>query len=279
MMYNQFPVSSNDSKKRSLAVDLKTSDLTATEKSLEKKKQSTQGDDSVKDKASRTAEKAKRKAASAGGSGKKHMATREEKIRDRREKERHDWDKIVNTKMREALVVANKATFYPDMDKRLIQVELTSGSMHITDPDDTHAYDTVRFDKLTKGIVPSFDKFDKGSFEKDPREMSNAELRNQISVRDKGRRYSVELYRRFSIPLACLAFALIALPLAVYVRPTGKAVAFAISFLLILVYYGLLEYGTALGQTNSPFGPFTIFFPNLLLSGVGAVLLYRMVMK
>jgi len=189
------------------------------------------------------------------------------------------WDTRLNERTQNVLILAQSGIFEPRVSERVVYVRLTSGSIHLTDPDEKAAYDIVNFGTMTKGIVPRFDRMSKGSFDKDPVEMSTGELKRQISVKDRGRKYSVELYQRFSVPLACIAFALIAFPLAIYVRPTGKAVAFGISFLLILVYYGLLQYGVALGHEGNSLGPFAIFLPNLLIAGIGCFLLYRMVTK
>lgn len=206
-------------------------------------------------------------------------ATREEQLAERRAKQDEDWNELLTERVHDTLIVAESGEFDPQIKQRAVYVRFTSGSIHLSDPDAKSAYDIIQFDSLSRGIVPTFDKTEKGYFEKAPNEMSVSELRSQISVRDKGKKYTVELYRRFSVPLACIAFALIAFPLAVYVRPTGKAVAFALSFLLILVYYGLQEYGVALTHNKSAIGPAMIFMPNLLISGIGIFLLYRVVMK
>lgn len=120
---------------------------------------------------------------------------------------------------------------------------------------------------------------EEGVYEKAPREMSVQELREKMKSNLKSGRYWTELLQRFSVPLACLAFALVAIPLAVYVRPTAKAIAFAISFLLIFMYYGLLNYGISLGKTGSSAAAFAIFLPNILLMLIGSLLIYRTVMK
>ncbi len=233
-----------------------------------------------------TANKAKRKEAKRlqkikleATSKKKDQLSKKEKLLELRLEQEQKWDDLVNKPVQDVLIFAESGMFDPQISERVVYVRLTSGTIHLTDPKDKGAYDIIKFDTLTKGIVPDFDKIEKGYFEKAPREMTTGELREQIKTRDKGRKYSVELYQRFSVPLACIAFGLIALPLAVYVRPTGKAVAFAISFLLILFYYGLLEYGVALGHANSPLGPVAIFLPNLIIASIGSFMLYRMVMK
>ncbi len=219
------------------------------------------------------------KAAKSAEKERKEKLSKADKTAEKIRKQEEEWNQLVNEPLTEVLIIAEQGKFEPQISERVVYVRLNKGSIHLADPDNKGAYDVIQFDTLTKGIVPVFDRMEKGVFERDPQEMSNGEIAEQIQVRDKGRKYSVELYQRFSVPLACIAFALIALPLAVYVRPTGKAVAFAISFLLILFYYGLLQYGVALGHANNPLGPVAIFLPNLVLAGIGGFMLYRVVTK
>lgn len=199
----------------------------------------------------------------------KEALSKEDRLALRRLKQQQEWNEKINKPVQDVFITAEEGVFDPQIADRAVYVRLSNGSIHITDPEDKAAYDVIRFDNMTRGLVPTFDKIEKGYFEKAPAEMSVGELRHQISTRQKGGKYAVELYQRFSVPLACIAFALIAFPLAVYVRPTGKAVAFGLSFLLILIYYGLLQYGVALGSAVA------IFLPNLLIAGVGVFMLYR----
>ncbi len=181
----------------------------------------------------------------------------------------------------EFLITGSRGIIEGNIAERILAIRLTNGSVHFASPNRPTAYNVVQFDTMTKGIRPRFNRTEEGTYRKSSREMAVPELRQMMANRDKrlARPAKVEFYQRFSIPLACIAFALIAIPLGVYARPTGKAVAFAISFLLIFAYYGLLNYGISLGKTGSNFAPFAIFFPNILLSLVGSFLLYRMVMK
>lgn len=199
----------------------------------------------------------------------------------RRERERRKLLQKEYSDMNEALVVAQSARIVPDISQRVLNFELTSGSIHFSNAGKPGAYDLVRFDTMRKGYVPVFARTEEGYYIKKTNEMSSAELMQsrREAGNKRGARFMVELLQRYSVPLACIAFALIAIPLAVYVRPTGKAIAFAMSFLLILVYYGLLQYGIALGKNGSTLGAVAIFLPNVLLMSVGSILLYRMVLK
>ena len=70
---------------------------------------------------------------------------------------------------------------------------------------------------------------------------------------------------------------MIGVPLAVYIRPSGKAVGVSISFALFMVYYGFHYTGVHLVSKGLAIGPFVVLLPIVLLVGVGAVLLYRLV--
>jgi lipopolysaccharide export LptBFGC system permease protein LptF len=182
-------------------------------------------------------------------------------------------------RVRESLIAANHGQIKADIAARLITLELTNGSIHYVDVDRPTNYNVIRFEQLTKGIRPRMSRSDEGVYEKAPREMTVAELRKKIKETIRPGKYVSELLQRFSIPLACIAFALIAIPLAVYIRPTAKAIAFGISFFLIFTYYGLLNYGITLAKTGSGVATFAIFFPNILLALIGSLLIYRTVMK
>lgn len=209
----------------------------------------------------------------------KRRLTREERLAERRMKQERDWQERLSKPVQDILIMAEQGVFEPQIDERVVYIRLNNGSIQITDPDNPEAYDVIQFDTLTKGIVPTFSQIEKGYFQKAPREMTLTELRQQIAVRDRGGKFSTELLQRFSVPLACISFALIAFPLAVFVRPTGKAVAFAISFLLILFYYGMMEYGAAVNQSGKSFGPIAIFLPNVLTAAIGCFMLYRIVRR
>lgn len=210
---------------------------------------------------------------------KKAKGKTKDKAAKRRKEQAKEWNELLSKPTQDIVILAEHGEFEPKIDERVVYIRLSQGSIQLTDPQNPAAYDIIHFDSLTKGIVPSFSKIEKGYFQKDPREMSLSELKQQIARKDKGHKYSTELYQRFSIPLACIAFALIAFPLAIYVRPTGKAIAFAISFLLILLYYGLMEYGAALSHSGSSFGAAAIFLPNAIIACIGAFMLYRIVTR
>jgi lipopolysaccharide export system permease protein len=88
-------------------------------------------------------------------------------------------------------------------------------------------------------------------------------------------RFSVEIHKKYSIPVACIVFILIGVPLALSTRNSSAGLALGMSLILILVYYLFLIGGEQLADRGllSPF--LSMWAPNLLLGGLGIFLTVR----
>ncbi len=86
---------------------------------------------------------------------------------------------------------------------------------------------------------------------------------------------SVEFQRRIALPFACLAFALIALPLGISTTRGSKSMGLVVSLLLMLAYYLVFAFGTKLAG-DAAFSPFLgAWFGNIAFAVLGAILLVR----
>lgn len=85
----------------------------------------------------------------------------------------------------------------------------------------------------------------------------------------------VEIHKKFSIPAACLVFGLFALPLGINNRRGGKASGFALSIGILILYYILLNNGEEAARFGRAPAWFAMWFPNVLLAGLGIFLLVR----
>ena len=74
-----------------------------------------------------------------------------------------------------------------------------------------------------------------------------------------------------------ITVALIGIPLAILVRPSGKSVGIGVAFVLIVLYYCGMTYGALLTRNGLAIGPFLMFLPNVLLTILGVVMLHRSV--
>ena len=110
-----------------------------------------------------------------------------------------------------------------------------------------------------------------------PDEMTLPTLRAYLKrVRsDKAQYLSALLkyYKKFSIPVACLAMGLLAMPLGIQARNSKKAFGIGLGLLFFLLYYILLSVGTAFGE-NGNYPPVVgMWMPNVILGGFGIYLL------
>ena len=91
--------------------------------------------------------------------------------------------------------------------------------------------------------------------------------------------YLVEIHKRFSIPFACIVFGLIGTPLGIQSRRAGKSGGFAISVVLLLIYYIFITAGESLGDDGSLPVILAVWTPNILLGTTGLLLLIRAARK
>jgi len=98
-----------------------------------------------------------------------------------------------------------------------------------------------------------------------------APLSNSIS------RYEIEIYKKYSIPAASLAFILIGAPLGILSKKGGMGMAIAISILLFIVYWAFLIGGEDIADRGlmSPF--WAMWSANILIGAIGIYLIYTVV--
>ena len=90
-------------------------------------------------------------------------------------------------------------------------------------------------------------------------------------------KYRIEIYKKYSIPAASLAFVLIGAPLGIMTRRGGMGMAIAISIALFIVYWAFLIGGEDMADRGlvSPF--IAMWSANILLGAIGLYLLYVVV--
>jgi len=115
--------------------------------------------------------------------------------------------------------------------------------------------------------------------ELEPNEMTIGELRHAIAEKTAAGKPSlaeqVELQRKFSIPFACLVFAMVAVPLGVQPTRAVRSRGFSTSLVLILGYYLMLSLGESLGERGTLPPVVALWIPNVVLAALGVTLLLR----
>jgi len=105
-------------------------------------------------------------------------------------------------------------------------------------------------------------------------ERNNQQIESKTRVMAK---FQIEIYKKYSIPAASLAFILIGAPLGILSRKGGMGIAISISILLFIVYWAFLIGGEDLADRGivSPF--WAMWAANILLGAIGLYLLFIVV--
>jgi lipopolysaccharide export system permease protein len=85
----------------------------------------------------------------------------------------------------------------------------------------------------------------------------------------------IELHRRFSYPVASLAFGLLVVPLALCGRRSSRPLGAVVGLLVIVVYYGLIQLGEGLIQAGVLSIGFGVWLPNLTMGACAFVFLWQ----
>jgi len=75
----------------------------------------------------------------------------------------------------------------------------------------------------------------------------------------------VELSKRFSIPLTCILFGIVGVPLGITSRRSGKSGGFIFALLIILMYYVGLVLMQNFGRSGRINPYFSVWIPNIVL--------------
>ncbi len=83
---------------------------------------------------------------------------------------------------------------------------------------------------------------------------------------------TVEINKKFSIPVACIAFVLLGAPLGVLARKGGVATSLALSLLFFIVYWAFLIGGEELADRMYLNGAVAMWLPNIVIGVTGLIL-------
>jgi len=114
--------------------------------------------------------------------------------------------------------------------------------------------------------------------EKDPKEMTLGELRRRVAERHLQQQPAyeeeIELHRKFSIPFACVVFALVGIPLSIPPSRAVRSRGFSTSLALIFLYYIPLTVGQTLADKGLVSAPIGLWLPNFAFLVLGSVLFH-----
>ncbi len=137
---------------------------------------------------------------------------------------------------------------------------------------------TLTFDELTTRLPESDEIL--SMVENKFSQLSLAELSEQVSAfvpgtRQQFSRAAVEFHRRFAMPFAVLIFGVLAVPLFLARTNFSRAAGGVLGLLCTIFYYGLIQFGEGLAQSNLIGVAAAVWLPNAVLSLLAAVLIVR----
>ena len=150
------------------------------------------------------------------------------------------------------LILAREGNLYPSSDgSGSLEMDLRDVVLHLYKPHAPDSYQRSTFDNYHIVLPPpAHIQALKEPPRKTVRNMDLSELRDELAKADgesnaiiaevRMRNALLELNTRVALPLACLLFSILAVPLGVTRARSGKGAGFAMSMLVITVYYLIL---------------------------------------
>lgn len=177
--------------------------------------------------------------------------------------------------------LAEKGRLLFDETKRSVQVVLENGTTHLAKMQKPDEYQLSQFERTVIEIDPA-SVFPRTGPTKGFPEMTIAELKDSMVEARKEHLFPhnqiMAWQKKYSIPVACLAFMLVALGLGATNRREGRLASFVVGIGVVFVYYILMYLAEAVakgGLLPQWFAWVAMWVPNVVVGLWGAFLVYR----
>jgi len=174
------------------------------------------------------------------------------------------------------IYVAERGRVVLDSERRRVDIVLTKGAGHQVDPSQPETYEVHDFDEIVIGLNADT-VFPLSGPQRGLRELSLAELRDEANRLTAAglspHNVVMEIQRKFSIPMACLVFTIIALGLGVTSRKDSKLASFVLGTGVIFAYYVIMYGAESLAKGGLVSPQLAMWLPNIVLGlfGIGLV--------
>ena len=115
--------------------------------------------------------------------------------------------------------------------------------------------------------------------QKKPEELTMHELKAQIRIMRtqyvNTSKLETELYQRITVPMASLIFALVGVPLGLQPTRNSSSMGFAMSVIIIFVYYAVMTLANAIGRSGAISPMYAVWIPNIIGLFFGLILIRR----
>jgi len=161
-------------------------------------------------------------------------------------------------------------------DSQGMLIQLRNGSQHDMVADQPGQYNITTFTVTDRPLTFSpQSEVSLGRLDTPLYALGNREL-VELSHGPEGKRYLIELNRRFAYPLACMVLMLIGVPLGTAARRGGKSNGIIFTILLVLVYYLLSDFGIAWAKQGRLPAFVGVWLANFVFAAAGLFLLSQL---
>lgn len=174
-------------------------------------------------------------------------------------------------------ILAKKAFLVSDPESMTVKLKLENGSIH-TVSSDLKNYRKIDFNSydINLDLSTALAKLDESS--KSSKEMTMTELLEKMKKPDIDKKHirelAIEVHKKLSIPLSCIFFGLLALPLGIKSHRSIKSRSFAVGIIIVTLYYLLSIGGEALAGTGYLSTEVGVWTPNFFFAFLGVYLFY-----
>jgi lipopolysaccharide export system permease protein len=176
-----------------------------------------------------------------------------------------------------AVILASQGRVISDQEQRILTLRLENGTIHRRPVDKkADTYQVIGFTTYDINLNMGQQLTDGSGRQKKLREFPLPELWSKwqsAQTAQERRPLSVELHKRFALPLAPLVFALVGVPLGIRSQRSGKGGGFATALAIFMAYYICATFSETLALESAFPIVATLWAPNLLFLSAGLLLL------
>lgn len=168
-------------------------------------------------------------------------------------------------------IFAGSGSLESDEKGKMLRLQLADGSIHQSSGVDKYRRLDFREYVLSVDLAKSIK-----TFQKKEQDMTLGEIAENLRTGGLNKKLAIdmglEVHRRFALPFACVIFAIVAMPLGIQNRRSGKAAGFTFSIATILVYYIVQSIGRTLGERELLQPALAAWLPNIIFLSAGLYL-------
>ncbi len=175
-------------------------------------------------------------------------------------------------------IVSPEGEIFSDPANLLFKIRLHNGIINRVDLE-KQSVQAISFGTYDINLDINKAGYDLKNIKKKEKEMSLSELQSYLKTKpaddEKYIQALLEYYRKFSIPFACFALGLLALPLGVQASSVKRSYGLGLALFFVLMYYLLLSAGFVFGEAGLYPPVIGMWVPNLVIGGIAIFLIVK----